>query len=91
MQNDSIEPRSLHWLRQELKAARQRHNMAILVNVEDAIFTRLAEAEELLTVAAGLFAELSEDKTNWLFTHQMEIVDARWALHNTINDRLLAR
>ena len=90
MKKDTTEPRSLHWLRQELKAARQWHNKAVLVNIEDAIFTRLAEAEELLTVAAGLFTELSENKTNWLFTHQTEIVDARWALHNAINDRPFA-
>lgn len=58
-----------------------------LVNVEDAIFTRLVEAEELLIVATGLFTELSEDKGNWLFNHQSAIADARWALRNVIDDR----
>lgn len=90
MSKDITEPRSLHWLRQEFKAARQRHNESGTVNVEDAIFTRLAEAEELLTVVTGLFTELSENKNNWLFAHQTDIIDARWVLHNVINDRPFA-
>jgi len=54
--------------------------------MEDAVVTRLIEAEELLTVATGLFAELSGDKDNWLWRRD-EITDAKWALHNVINDR----
>lgn len=59
----------------------------VTVNVEDAIFTRLVEAEELLAVAVGLFTELAEDKGNWLFNFKDDIVSARWALRNLINDR----
>lgn len=58
-----------------------------MINVEQSIFTRIIEAEELLTVAMGLFAELAENKNNWLFRHEDEIAEARWSLHNMIHER----
>jgi hypothetical protein len=64
-----------------------RLRQPVTVNVEDAIFTRLVQAEELLTVAVGLFTELSENKANWLFRYQADIVDARWALREVLSDR----
>lgn len=88
MENDSINPCSLHALRQEIRKARlSGQATAVTINVEDAIFGRIAEAEELLTVAMGLFAELSENKNNWLFNFEADITDARWALHNIVHDR----
>jgi hypothetical protein len=59
----------------------------VTVSVEDAIFTRLIQAEELLTVAVGLFNELSENKANWLFRYQADIVDASRALREVLSDR----
>ncbi|MDP1808678.1 MAG: hypothetical protein Q8L35_03980 [Actinomycetota bacterium] len=91
MANRSTKPRSLHWLREEARAARRRHRAAVTVNVEDAIFARLVEAEELLIVAIGLFTELAEDEANWLFSHQADIGDARWALRSAIDDRATVR
>lgn len=61
--------------------------LAVTVNVKDAIFTWLIESEELLTVVSGLFTELAEDKENWFWRHQDEIIDARRALRNIVNDR----
>ena len=87
MEKDTTNARSLHALREEFRKAREG-KWAVTVNVEDAIFTRLIEAEELLTVAVGLFSELSADKDNWLFGHYGNIIDARWALHNVIHDRI---
>lgn len=80
---------SLQALREEAKKARLAKEAAeaVTVNIEDAIFTRIIEAEELLTVAVGLFTELAENKNNWLFNYQSEIVDARWVLHNIVHDR----
>jgi len=86
VEKDTTNARSLHALREEFRKAREGKR-AVLVNVEDVIFTRLIEAEELLIVAMGLFTELSETKDNWLWRHETEIVGARWALHNVINDR----
>ena len=74
-------------MREEFRKAGEGKR-AVTVNVEDAIFTRLVEAEELLIVATGLFTELAEDEANWLFKHHGDIMDARWALHNVIHDRL---
>ena len=86
MDKDTTNAHSLHALREEFRKARLA-KQAVMVNVEDAIFTRLIEAEELLAVAIGLFTELAENKNNWLFNYQNEITEARWALHNTIHDR----
>ena len=86
MNKHTTEAGELHALREEFRKARLA-KQAVLVNVEDAIFTRLIEAVELLTVAMGLFTELAENKSNWLFSHQDEIAEARWALHNMIHER----
>ena len=86
---DSTNPSSLHALREEFRNARLA-KQAVTVNVEDAIFTRLIDAEELLAVALGLFTELAKDKNNWLFNHEDEIAEARWALHSAIHDRKFA-
>jgi len=90
MSKDSINPHSLHALREEFRKAREAKQASVIVNVEDAIFTRIIEAEELLTVAMGLFTELTENQNNWLFKFQNEIADVRWTLHNLIHDRSLA-
>ena len=91
MDKDITNSRSLHALREEFRKARlAKQAMAITVNVEDAIFARVVEAEELLTVAMGLFTELAENKNNWLFRFQDEIADARWTLHNLVHDRPFA-
>lgn len=85
--------RALQALRQEAGAAHRRKavaeevRFAVTCNIEDAIFSRLCEAEELLTVATGLFAELAAVESNWLFDHQQEITDARGALREIIDDR----
>lgn len=84
---DSTNAGSLHALREEFRKARLA-KQAVMVNVEDAIFTRLIEAEALLAVAMGLFTELAENENNWLFKHEDEIAEARWALHNAIHDRM---
>lgn len=89
MDDDTTNARSLHALREEFRKARQAKR-AVTVNVEDAIFTRLVEAEELLTVATGLFTELAENRDNWLFNYRDDITDARWTLHNAIHDRTFA-
>ena len=89
MEKDTRNARSLHALREEFRKAREGRR-AVTINVEDAIFTRLVEADELLTVAVGLFTELAEDNANWLFKHQEGIVEARWALRDVIDDRKLA-
>jgi len=89
MNDDTTNACSLHTLREEFRKARLA-KQAVTINVEDAIFTRLIEAEELLTVATGLFTELAENKNNWLFNFQEDISDARWALHNVIHDRSFA-
>jgi len=86
VEKDTTNARSLHALREEFRKAREGKR-AVLVNVEDAIFTRIIEAEELLIVATGLFIELSETKDNWLWRHEAKIVGARWALHDVIHDR----
>ena len=90
IKEDSTNPGSLHALREELRKARQAKGAPVTINVEDAIFTRIIEAEELLTVALGLFAELAENKNNWLFNFQNDITDARWTLHNLVHDRPFA-
>jgi len=90
VENDSTNASSLHALREEFRKAREAKR-AVTVNVEDAIFTRLVEAEELLVVAMGLFTELAEDEANWLFSHQAGIGDARWALRSAIDDRATVR
>ena len=87
MSKDSTNPHSLHALREEFRKARLAKQASVMVNVEDAIFTRIIEAEELLTVAIGLFTELAENQNNWLFKFQGDITDARWTLHNLIHDR----
>ena len=91
MSKDSTNCRSLHALREELRKARlTKQSVSVTVNVEDAIFTRVVEAEELLTVAMGLFSELAENKDNWLFNFQDDITNARWTLHNLVHDRPFA-
>lgn len=88
MEKDTTNPSSLHALREEFRKARlAKQAQAVTINVEDAIFTRIIEAEELLTVAMGLFTELAENKANWLFKFEADIDDARWALHNVVHDR----
>ena len=87
MEKDTTNPRSLHALREEFRKARLAKQEPITINVEDAIFTRIIEAEELLTVATGLFTELAENKSNWLLSFQNDIADARWALHNLAHNR----
>ena len=86
MKNHTTESDKLHSLREEVKKARHGKR-AVTVNIEDAIFTRLVEAEELLTVVTGLFTELAEDRDNRLFNFKDDITDARWTLHNAIHDR----
>ena len=91
MKKDTTNPHSLHARREEFRKARlAKQAETVTVNVEDAIFTRLIEAEELLTVAMGLFTELAENETNWLFGFQDDIADARWTLHNAIHYRKFA-
>lgn len=88
MSKDTTNAHSLHALREEFRKARlAKQSVAVTVNVEDAIFTRIIEAEELLTIAMGLFTELSENRDNWLFNFQDDIAEARWALHNLVHDR----
>ena len=60
---------------------------ALTITVEDAIFSRLVDADESLTVALGLFADLADDKDNRLFKYHDEIVSARRALTEIISDR----
>ena len=86
MDKHTIEAAQFHALREELRKVRLA-KQAVTINVEDAIFTRLIEAEELLAVAMGLFTELAENKNNWLFSHEDAISEARWALHNMIHER----
>ncbi|HEB12940.1 MAG TPA: hypothetical protein ENI11_04615 [Actinobacteria bacterium] len=91
MQKDITNPGSLHAIRKEFQKARlAKQSLVATINIEDAIFTRIIEAEELLTVAIGLFTELAENKDNWLFKFQDDINDARWTLHNLIHDRPFA-
>jgi hypothetical protein len=87
MQEDTTKPYPIHSLRHEARMARLAGRRPVTVNVDDAIFTRLVQAEELLTVAVGLFIELSENKANWLFRYQADISDARWALREVLSDR----
>lgn len=82
---DTTNASSLHALREEIRKARDGRR-PVTVNVEDAIFARLVEAEALLAVAAGLFTELSEDKANWLWRHRDGIMGARWTLRRVVDD-----
>jgi len=60
---------------------------ALTITVQDAIFSRLVDADQSLTVALGLFADLADDKENWLFKYRDEIIGARQALTEIITER----